>query len=62
MKDGNLSILYTKETHPHLHSALYPTEQQSSRATEQQSSLQVTRPVLCYFLSARLEQITDPPC
>jgi hypothetical protein len=38
MEDGNLAILYTKETRPHLHSALYTTEQQSNRAAEQQSS------------------------
>jgi hypothetical protein len=38
MEDGNLAILYTKETRPHLHSALYTTEQQSNRAAEQQSN------------------------
>jgi hypothetical protein len=29
MKDGNLAILYTKETRPFLHSALYPQSIQS---------------------------------
>jgi hypothetical protein len=42
MKDGNLTILYTKETRVYLHPALYPQSTQSNRAAEQQSTLQVT--------------------
>jgi hypothetical protein len=40
MKDGNLTILYTKETRPFLHSALCPQSSRAYRATEQQGSLQ----------------------
>jgi hypothetical protein len=42
MKDGNLTILYTKETRSYLRPALYPQSTQSNKATEQQSALQVT--------------------
>jgi hypothetical protein len=42
MKDGTPTILYTKETREYLHSALYLQSVQSNRATEQQSTLQVT--------------------
>lgn len=42
MKDGNSTVLYTKETREYVQPALCQAEQQSSRATEQQSNLQVT--------------------
>jgi 16S rRNA C967 or C1407 C5-methylase (RsmB/RsmF family) len=45
MKDGNLAVLYTKETrkvYATCSVAAEQTEQQSSRAAEQQSTLQVT--------------------
>ena len=35
MKDGNLTILYTKETRSFLHSALYLQSSRAYRATEQ---------------------------
>jgi hypothetical protein len=34
MKDGTLTILYTKETREYLRPALYPQSTQSNRATE----------------------------
>jgi hypothetical protein len=42
MKDGNSTVLYTKETREHLCPAMYPQSTQSNRAAEQQSALQVT--------------------
>jgi hypothetical protein len=44
MKDGTPTILYTKETRGYATCSVSAehTEQQSNRATEQQSTLQVT--------------------
>jgi hypothetical protein len=53
MEDGNLAILYTKETRPHLHSALYTTEQQSNRAAEQQSSRATEQQISRAFCRSR---------
>jgi hypothetical protein len=42
MRDGNLSILYTKETREVLQLTLHLQSTQSSRSAEQQSTLQAT--------------------
>jgi hypothetical protein len=52
-----LTILYTKETRRFMHSALCPQSSRAYRATEQQSSLQVTWPVLCCHVPARLQRL-----